>query len=147
MNTRSDISDIPIGVSFGWKNSYNDTDCSDSMTTLVADGLTVKDSMLAVLSNFVQPYYDVSTFMISASNTAVACTATSQLAQLSIRTTTNSGVGDLLYTLMNYPAEGFFKAADSELVDNQIWNAVFALEQGAVYRRSMTCMNAGFAVG
>ena len=117
------------------------------MTTLVNDGITVKDSILNVLANVVQPYYDISTFMISASNTAVACTMTTQLAQLSIRTTTNSGVGDLLYTLMNYPAEGFFKAADSELVDNQIWNAVFALEQGAVTRRSMTCLNAGFAVG
>ena len=76
MNTLDEITDIPIGVSFGWKGSYNETDCSNSMTTLVSDGITVKDSLLDILANVVQPYYDISTFMISASNTAVACTMT-----------------------------------------------------------------------
>ena len=112
------MTDIPIGISYGWKATYNETDCSTSMTTLVADGITVYESVLNVLANVVQPYYDTSTFLISASNTAVACAATTQLAQLSIRSTTMSGMGDLLYTAWNYPAEGFFEAADSELVDN-----------------------------
>ena len=56
-------------------------------------------------------------------------------------------MGDLLYTLFNYPSEGFFKAADSELVENQLWNAVFALEQGYAYRRSQTCIEVGYEFG
>ena len=118
MNTRDELTDVPIGVAYGWKSTYTETDCSTSMTTLVADGITVYESVLAVFENVVQPYYDASTFLISASNTAVACAATTQLAQFSVRSTTSSGLGDLMYTLMNYPAEGFFVAADSELVDN-----------------------------
>tara|TARA_B110001450_G_scaffold167853_1_gene156498 strand:+ start:401 stop:637 length:237 start_codon:yes stop_codon:yes gene_type:complete len=56
-------------------------------------------------------------------------------------------MGDLLYTLFNYPSEGFFKAATSDLVDNKIWNSVFAIEQGYAYRRSMTCRDMGFQFG
>ena len=78
----------------------------------------VFDSIINIATNVVQPYYDLSTFMISASNTAVACSFISQMTQMNIRVQTGSGMGDLLYTLFNYPSEGFFKAQNSNLVDN-----------------------------
>ena len=38
-------------------------------------------------------------------------------------------------------------SSNINLVDNQIWNAVFAIEQGYAYRRSMTCRDMGFQFG
>ena len=103
MNTPSEMTEIPHGISYGLKGSWNDTDCSDTMDTLVADGIVVYTSILGMASNLIQPYYDISTFMISASNSMVACSFTSQMAQMSVRTTTSSGMGDLIYTLVNFP--------------------------------------------
>ena len=83
-----------------------------------------------IASNVIQPYYDVSTLLISFGNLNVACAATAQAQQLNVRTQTSSGAGDLLYTLLYFPVEGFFEGSQSAIVSNQIWNAVYAIEQG-----------------
>ena len=84
-NTPSELDQALIGISFGLKGTYNTTDCSNSTTQLVTDGLMVVDSIINIATNVVQPYYDLSTFMISASNAMVACSFISQMTQMNIR--------------------------------------------------------------
>ena len=43
---------------------------------------------------------------------------------------TLSGLGDVLYTVFNYPIEGFFNAQTDPTVSNQIWDAVLNLYTG-----------------
>ena len=79
-NTPGEITDIPEGVAYGLKGSYDETDCSISMVTLVTDTLTTYESVLGIASNLIQPYYDLSTMAISSSNAMVACSFNSQMA-------------------------------------------------------------------
>ena len=84
-NTPKELDTALVGLSLGLKGTYNTTDCSNTTVQLVTDGLAVVTSLINVATNVVQPYYDLSTFMISASNTAVACSFISQMSQLNIR--------------------------------------------------------------
>ena len=118
VNTPRELDTSIVGFSLGLRGTYNTTDCSNTTVQLVSDGMMVVDSLINVATNVVQPYYDLSTFMISASNYAVACSFISQMSQMNIRVQTQSGLGDLMYTLFNYPSEGFFKAQTSDLVNN-----------------------------
>ena len=77
--TYTEIDQAFIGFAFGLKGSYNTTDCSNTTTQLVTDGLAVIDSLINVATNVVQPYYDLSTFLISSSNAAVACSFIGQM--------------------------------------------------------------------
>ena len=77
----------------------------------------------------------------------VACAAQAQAQQLNVRTQTSSGAGDLLYTLLYFPVEGFFEGSQSAIVSNQIWNAVSAIEQGFSQRRSQSCRALGYEIG
>ena len=79
VNTPRELDRSLIGFSLGLKGSYNTTDCSNTTVQLVSDGLMVWTSLTNILTNVVQPYYDLSTFMISASNYAVACSFISQM--------------------------------------------------------------------
>merc|ERR1719331_211990 len=117
-NTYTELDQVMVGVSYGLKGTYNTTDCSNTTVQLVKDGVMVIDSLMNVFTNVMQPYYDLSTLMISASNYAVACSFIGQMSQLNVRLQTSSGLGDMLYTMFNYPSEGFFKAQTSNLADN-----------------------------
>ena len=139
--------DFPHGFAAGIKGSFDTTDCASTTDTMVTDFLDLVDSLENFMSNIIQPYYDLSTLMISIGNNNVACSANAQATQLNIRTQTSSGAGDLAYTLFYFPIEGFFQGSQSSLVQNQIWNAVFSLEQGFVGRRSQSCRALGYEVG
>ena len=114
---------------------------------MVADFLEVIEAFKKITSNVVQPYYDISTLLISVGNNNVACSAGAQAAQLNVRTQTSSGAGDLAYTLLYFPIEGFFQGSKSSLVSNQIWNAIYAIQQGFAGRRSQSCRALGYEFG
>jgi len=58
-----------------------------------------------------------------------------------------SGLGDLMYTLLYFPVEGFFLGKIDRTVENHTWNAMYNLYQGWYQRQSMTCKEAGFQCG
>ena len=85
--------------------------------------------------------------MISIGNTNVACSAAAQAQQLNVRTQTSSGAGDLAYTLLYFPVEGYFKGLQNDLVENQIWNALLAIEKDFHGTASLDCKQLGYELG
>mmetsp|Transcript_12892 Transcript_12892/g.21812 ORF Transcript_12892/g.21812 Transcript_12892/m.21812 type:complete len:136 (-) Transcript_12892:40-447(-) len=105
------------------------------------------DSILAINENLVQPFYDASDILVQFSNTNVACQLESQAIQLNIRTQTSAGLGDLIYTVLQFPFEGYFEAKQNPQINNQLWSAVLSLYKGWKQRKSMTCREAGYEFG
>ena len=85
---------------------------------MVADFLELVKAIYDITTNIVQPYYDLSTLLISIGNNNVACSAKAQATQLNVRTQTSSGTGDLAYTFLYFPIEGFFQGSKNSLVSN-----------------------------
>ena len=54
----------------------------------------------------------------------------------------------MLYTLVNFPVQGYFEGAISKYPKkNQLWDNCYALVQGWHLKRSMTCQDAGYHFG
>ena len=100
--------------------------------------------------------------LIAQGNLNTACVASVQAAQMNQKFNTLSGLGDLMYTVLNYPIEGFFQAQTDPTINNQIWTAVLSLYQGwnqpklydpnlgganANLANVMTCNDVGFHFG
>ena len=65
--------------------------------------------------------------MIEMGNAVIACNLETAATQFNTRLNTLEGMGDLFYTLVYFPVEGFFLKSMDQSVDNQIWNSVLNL--------------------
>ena len=81
------------------------------------------------------------------SNLTVACNFESMATQFNLRLNTLAGLGDLLYSVLYSPIEGFFLGSFDDSVQNIMWNSVYNIYQGFYQRQSMTCVEAGFQFG
>jgi len=77
----------------------------------------------------------------------VACNVETMSTQFNLRLNTAAGFGDLIYSVLYFPVEGFFLGQFDPTIENKIWNAVYNIYQGFYQRQSMTCMEAGFQAG
>ena len=68
--------------------------------------------------------------MIEWGNVNIACNTETAATQFNTRINTVAGIGDLMYTILYFPIEGFFIGSFDKLVDNALWNAIFNLYQG-----------------
>ena len=103
-----------MGTAYGLKGDKTfNTSCSEETANMYLKGFTMYTSILSIDQNLLQPYYDASDVMIQASNLLVACIIEQQAAQLNIRTNTPAGLGDLFYSIVQFPVEGFFQAKEN----------------------------------
>ena len=105
------------------------------------------NSIMNMNTNLLEPFHLISYYMIANRNQQVACSSQAQATQFDQRTNTMSGLGDLAYAVLKFPVEGFFEGQLKEGVQNQIWDAIFALWQGWNLTRSQTCKEVGFQFG
>ena len=94
--------------------------------------------------SFVAPFVKLNDFVQELANLQVACNFESMSTQFNLRLNTTSGLGDLIYTILYAPIEGFFLGQFDPTIDNKIWHATYNLYQGLYQRQSMTCLEAGF---
>ena len=137
--------EIIEGLTYGWKGSYGDTTCAETSISLIIQINALLESLAKLQENLLQPFYDTSNLLIQMTNFLTACQFSTQASQLSIRTKTEAGKGDMIYTILQYPVEGYFST--DPLTQNQLWEAFLAIWQGWVGRRSMRCKDVGFQIG
>ena len=116
---------VPIGFAYGMKGSRIRTDCSTATIELMRRILLVFRKLEDIFSNVLEPYQAISNAIIAGSNVQTSCSANAQSTQFDLRTTTTGGISDLLYTVTQFPIEGFFMAQSQPDIKNQIWDSVY----------------------
>mmetsp|Transcript_5023 Transcript_5023/g.7552 ORF Transcript_5023/g.7552 Transcript_5023/m.7552 type:complete len:92 (+) Transcript_5023:170-445(+) len=90
-----------LGFGYGLKGDTSmNTSCSTEIYEMYTKLYKMYTSVTNIATNLLQPYYDASDVMIAGSNLMVACILETQAAQLNIRTNTEAGLGDLMYTVV-----------------------------------------------
>ena len=132
-NRREQYQNFFTGLVKGIKGSNDtNTDCLDSTLKMLEDLKTLWKQVQwdSLKVNIMAPVDSVGYLLIAQGNLNTACVASVQSAQMNQKFNTLSGLGDLLYTVLNYPIEGFFNAQTDPTIKNQIWDAVLNLYVG-----------------
>ena len=139
---------VPIGFAHGLKSNLTlTTDCVSTTEEQMKAVLNLLAAFGNLNENLLAPYHLFSYYMIAQGNQQIACAQQAQATQFNQRTNSLGGMGDLIFTMTQFPIEGFFAGNLKEGVDNQVWNAVYALWQGWNLRRSQTCLEVGYQLG
>ena len=132
--------------------SYTNTasQCNAQAEKLIKELISVGTKVSAAVSftgSILDPYYAMADALVTTSNYQVACQFSTQAAQIKVKLQTESGRGDILWTLLNVPVEGFFQGKYNNKLVNQVWSAAERIVMGSMGIASLTCQDIGFSIG
>ena len=105
-----------------------DAECVNQAVKIVQELTSFINKLVAIGAggSVLDPYYSLLDAFVTVSNWNVACQIPTQANSLKSRLSTQAGLSDVLYTLVNVPIEGLFQESNADL-NNKLWEAGYAM--------------------